>query len=89
MYGEMAGNDYLSFSPFKWTINSHKIPSTMNPYDGAIEHYDSWYDRFRNHAANANPDWVKVLDLIQATKSPITRASIAGIAANPQWKWTV
>ena len=85
-----------AFTPYKWAIVSHKIPHSFSPYDGLIEHYDAWYDRFRNHAANTNPAWVQVLDLIQATPTPITRASVSQIIAAPppamngvemDWNW--
>ena len=73
-----------------WTIKSDNIPVSLTLYNGMVENYGTFYDRFRNDLANYNAGWIQVLDLVQATPTRITGALLPTIrvASLPHVDWT-
>lgn len=64
--------------------------NVLKPYDGHIENDTIWYIRMRDHLVNVNPDYIRVLDLTEATKETITNAILCNVVIPNlvvDWEW--
>ena len=60
-----------------------KMSKELKAFDGRVENFDEWYARMREHCAQSNPRWLKVFDLIEQTKKPISLKEIPGLRVDP------
>ena len=80
MYDQEPMTDYSVARPQsnKWDI-FWKTSKELKAFDGKVENYDEWHARIVEHCALSNQSWLKVFDLIEKTKRPVSLRDLPNI----------
>ena len=75
-YGSLSAPNVGPFTPGRdWRIN-RKLPRNYVLYNGKWGMYSNWKDKTEDHLYATNPEWIKVLRMVEAEKERITLARV-------------